>query len=162
MCSGSCMPTCTSFWLKCLWVDVDIHVNLSNVNVLRPMFVGKNNFKAFICTPLIPVTILSLRTLSFDLGTLSFRAMSGSCTAGTGKLAGSQKPGDFREAASWTGKQGAKTAATRTCAPVTNTVREVCVSRQTGGQTGSAWACQNPLKTLQKYVSVCWENALNF
>lgn len=122
---------------------------------MRPIIVDKCNFKTLICTPLIPVTILSLGALSFNIGTLSFRAMSGSCTAGTGKLAGSQKPGDFREAVSWTDKQGARTAATGTCAPVTNTMKEGCESRQTDGQTGSAWACRNHLKTLQNYVSIC-------
>lgn len=85
------MQTCTSFWLKCLWVDVGIHVNLSNINVLRTIIVGKNNFKTLIYTPLVPVMILSLGTLSFKLSVSE--PHSGSRTAGTSKLACSQKPG---------------------------------------------------------------------
>lgn len=50
-------------------------------------------------------------------------------------------------------KQGAGRAAARACAPTT-TVKGGCVSRETGGQTGSTmWACLNHLKTL-KNVSI--------
>lgn len=162
MSNGSYMPTCTSFWRKCLWVDVDFHVNLSNVNVLRPMFVGKNNVKTLICTPLIPVTILSLGTLSFDLGTLSFRATFWQLLSWNWQTGWFTEARGFQRSYVLDPQTGTKAAATGTCAPATNTLKEGCVSRQTGGQTGSAWACQNHLKTLQKYLSVCWENTLNF